>query len=380
MKFRWTVRALMLVMLIGGFATTACKKDKTSKIEPAARGQRGESCQARNDCASGLACIDGTCTQDEFPIAVDARHCDRIECETDEDCCGDLPLEAPQECADYDTFCSSSIPGCFSTSCDTDDDCDGGVCSGTLYCSNTGSSCDVDADCTDICSGYYCIYSGEYCTDDTDCSLGVCTGSTYCDCSNPDYDPSADVCTDPACQGNLCPYRCDEDQQCGVDDSCESDDECSSLTPFCVGGDCVECEEDADCDEDEGEECIAGFCDAPCTYDEECELMEACEDGECVYRGCESDRECVLYYARNVVTVEDARLYECLPSAEDPTKKECKVACENDGGCQDFEACDGGYCKFVGCTTDDECRWYFDLENEGDSSAYPWITRAVCRE
>jgi hypothetical protein len=379
MRVHWMVRALALLALVGGFATTACSKDKTSKIEPEARGQRGESCQARNDCASGLACLNGTCTQDEFPISVDARHCDRIDCETDQDCCGDVPTEAPGQCADYSLICEQyTLSACSTSYCETDTDCGGGSCSLGLYCSNTSADCVSDADCTDICSGGYCLYSGGACSVDTDCALGVCSGTPYCDCTNPAYDPTAAICSDPACDTDVCIYRCDEDQRCSVDTSCESDGDCSSLSPRCVEGACVECADDADCDEEDGERCLSGSCEAPCVYNEECDLMEACDGGECVPRGCESDRECVLFYARFGDGAEDARLYKCLPSDDDPSLKECKVPCESDGGCQEFEACDGGYCKFVGCTTADECRWWLNLANEGDGTE--WTSRAVCRE
>ena len=149
-----------------------------------------------------------------------------------------------------------------------------------------------------------------------------------------------------------------------------------TTTPFCEGRDCAECVEDGDCDEDAGEACIEGACDTPCTFNEECGLMEACDDGDCVPRGCLSDRECVLYYS-NFDGGEDARLYECLPSEEDTAKRTCKVACQNDASGAEFEACEGGYCGFIGCTNDDEWLWFLELSNEPER---PWIRHAVRRE
>jgi hypothetical protein len=129
-----------------------------------------------------------------------------------------------------------------------------------------------------------------------------------------------------------------------------------------------------------GEQCQEdGLCRKPCTKNEECDLLEECVAGDCERRGCRSDRECILLEA-SLPTGDDARLSKCLPSDEDPTIMQCKVPCENDGVCGEFEVCEGGFCKFVGCDTDEECRSYLGIDNEITSLTKPWISTAVCRE
>ncbi len=54
---------------------------------------------------------------------------------------------------------------------------------------------------------------------------------------------------------------------------------------------------------------------------------------------------------------------------------------ENDGGCGEFESCQGGYCKFIGRVGDEECRWFFDHQNtDEDTWTCPGIPWDVCRK
>jgi hypothetical protein len=100
-----------------------------------------------------------------------------------------------------------------------------------------------------------------------------------------------------------------------------------------------------------------------------------------VATGCSSDRECVLAASSGQVGGgEDARLSKCLPSDLDPAIFTCKIPCENDGSCgSEFQVCDNGYCRFIGCENDEECRSYLGLANL-DTDLYPFIPRAVCRD
>jgi hypothetical protein len=159
---------------------------------------------------------------------------------------------------------------------------------------------------------------------------------------------------------------------------------------ICDGGRCVECVKSTDCDQDNDETCEKGVCHKPCKQNEECPLFYECSKGDCVYHGCNDDRECILAAARNVQTVpgegqaaasnsaDDPRLYKCLPNDADPDHKTCKIPCENDGSCGQFQVCDKGYCKFVGCDSDEQCRNYLGISNQMTSDSKPFISTAKC--
>lgn len=177
------------------------------------------------------------------------------------------------------------------------------------------------------------------------------------------------------------------------DSSCKADADCFGVgLKLCDGDHCVQCIEDADCDTDKSETCVKGACKKGCTKNEECPVFDACQKGECVYVGCQSDRECILAANRGLesgggfpttttTTSDDARLLKCLPSEADPKIGDCKVPCQNDGSCgSQFDVCDKGYCKFVGCETNEECRAYLGIENQTTTAAKPFVATAVCRQ
>src|SRR5262245_66674882 len=128
MKYLWTLG------IVGwGLLSLQCN-DEAQQVEPAAQGQRGEACQARNDCQSGLACILGVCSKNDFELTSSAKHCDRIDCQTDTDCCGTRPSEAPAKCDSRTSICQTPVlPGCVSTVCTSSTTCGGGTCP-TGYC------------------------------------------------------------------------------------------------------------------------------------------------------------------------------------------------------------------------------------------------------
>ncbi|HVZ31642.1 MAG TPA: hypothetical protein VG963_04405, partial [Polyangiaceae bacterium] len=106
------MKAPLWIMLLGCAALMGACKGGADKIEPATQGQRGEACQARNDCESGLACILGVCSQDDFQLTSSAKHCDRVDCEVDADCCGTKLTEAPAKCDNSTSICSTpTLPG-----------------------------------------------------------------------------------------------------------------------------------------------------------------------------------------------------------------------------------------------------------------------------
>lgn len=349
-------------------------------MQPSARGQRGESCQARNDCEGGLACVNSLCVKNEFEISAAAKQCDVINCETTEDCCGGRPTEAPAKCANRAWICATpSLPGCVASICTSDVDCGGDGTCPAGYCTNsTLTACAADTDCANTCDTDTgaCTLTSALCADDTQCVTGTCSLRT-CSCTNPDYNPLDPICTDPDCV-DVCTLTCEE-ERCVVDTSCEEDTDCNILTPHCSSGRCVECTEDANCDEAGGESCVDNVCRKPCTANEECPLFSACESGKCVHRGCTSDRECVLALQGTAVGIDDSRLAKCLPSDMDPDIKACKIPCENDAACGQLNVCEAGYCKFVGCETDEECRSYLGLQNQVTNDAQPYLNKAVCR-
>jgi hypothetical protein len=229
------------------------------------------------------------------------------------------------------------------------------------------------------------------CLSDTDCfyygSVVSCT-SRVCNCANPAYDPLDPICSDPDCD-DICLLRC-ENQLCVQDHSCKGSADCTPLgLAACVSGRCVECTKNSECDTDNEETCEDNVCHKPCTENEECPLFHACEKGDCVYAGCSDDRECILAAARAqvgggdnaaaaVVGGDDPRLYKCLKDDANPEFKTCKVPCENDGSCGQFQVCDGGYCKFVGCDSDEQCRNYLGIANQVTSDSKPFIAKAQC--
>ncbi|HVJ14457.1 MAG TPA: hypothetical protein VM686_03410 [Polyangiaceae bacterium] len=385
MKFKWIGAAFMV--LVGSAAGCSGSDETKTTVEPQTRGQRGETCLARNDCQEGLACISGTCSRNDFDVAVSPMHCDIVECAEDQDCCGTKSLEAPSKCDNRDLTCLTPyIPECVQTTCTTNANCNGGTC-GAGYCSSSLTTCTTAADCADLCVGGFCSLSGYSCTvptQATDCiySAQTCTNRT-CNCANPAYDPADPICTDPDCI-DVCNLRCRE-ERCVQDNSCETNTECLpyGLT-ICEAGRCVECLEDEDCNDALGETCVANRCDTPCKQNEECPLFHICnpDSGECEEHGCTSDRECVLATAGGVVgSGEDARLSKCLPSELNPDISTCKIPCENDGSCgSEFEICDAGYCVFIGCESDEECRSFLGLADREPSDLMPYVPKAVCRE
>ncbi|RYZ06316.1 MAG: hypothetical protein EOO73_16765 [Myxococcales bacterium] len=380
-------------------AAVGCSKDEAQKVQPETRGKRGENCQARNDCEPGLACLNQICSKNEFDVGVAVKQCDRIECADTSDCCGNKLSEPPAKCASREALCLPTLPGCTtSLRCTDDDSCNGGTClPGTCSGGIISGNCTLPADCQDLCTAAgTCSLSGGVCTLDSECTYyqynagATCiTTNRVCNCTNPDYAPASAICTDPECT-DICSLRC-EDERCVADRSCDVDSDCITFgLPLCDDSRCVQCKTDDDCDEEGDETCDAGVCHKPCQHNEECPLFDACDEGtgECVYVGCSTDRECILA-ATGVgdgetpgptLGGEDPRLLKCLPSETKPDTKECKIPCENDGSCGAQSVCDGGYCKFIGCESDEECRAYLRITNQKPTEARPFVPTAVCRE
>jgi hypothetical protein len=401
MALRSLIVAVALVA-VSALGLQGCNKD-AQKVQPETRGQRGETCLARNDCDTGLACINNTCAKNEFNLDVTAKQCIREECTETADCCGDKLTEAPAKCDGRHEICEvPTIAGCSTTAtCTTANaatvcgggTCNPGTCSGSFQ---TGTACETATDCPkNVCitpAGSVtgsCSLSAAFCDAATPCATYTATCSTRrCNCLNPVYNTSDPICTDTDCD-DICLLRC-QDNLCLEDKSCKTDDQCLALGfQVCDGGRCVECTTKADCDEENEETCESGKCRKPCKANEECPLFAACVKGDCVYQGCNDDRECILAASRGLQGVggtsnaqaagaDDPRLYKCLANDADPDHKTCKIPCENDGSCGQFQVCDEGYCKFVGCDSDEQCRNYLGIANQMTSEVKPYVAKAKC--
>lgn len=390
------LKLLLAVLLAFALAMGCKKKDKAQLIAPQQAGERGASCQAKNDCGSNLSCIGGSCQPQNFSVEATGKECFIHECDTIADCCGDKPVDAPTKCRRRDSVCNSTVTGCpLGDYCESSDECGGGTCSG-LYCENTFYSCATTASCeqdeceiTNIGLGGaptgFCTLSSVSCTDNADCTMtNECVGTGSCNCNNPNWDPNDPICTDPDCD-DVCIYTCEEDR-CVEDNSCEDDLDCPTIdAPLCGdSGDCVECLSDSDCDStldetDDEDVCRPeGFCETPCKAATECGAQQDCVEGDCVFVGCKTDRECILGSSFVVDGFGDRRLAVC--DVGDDGIGQCKISCEIDNHCPVTQICQGGVCEHIGCDSDGECKALENLDNLVPTPDQPWNVTGVCQE
>ncbi|MCA9677748.1 MAG: hypothetical protein H6709_13535 [Kofleriaceae bacterium] len=81
----------------------------------------------------------------------------------------------------------------------------------------------------------------------------------------------------------------------------------------------------------------------------------ACDGGRCVWRGCLSTQECVTTYGSSAYTCAAAfgqTLATCWPTCS--TADDCANPQVPIFGADNY-ACDGGKCRWTGCTSTDEC-------------------------
>ena len=196
--------------------------------------------------------------------------------------------------------------------CTLTDTCNGGTCEGL------GSPC----------PGQVCDEPNDRCVD--------CLVDGHCDDQN--------VCTDDACNSNLCDHSpntlpCEDGQFCTSNDTCSNGecvggvDPCPPLLCNEAFNACVVCLVDADCDDDDPcttDVCnLVGDCEyyyntAPCDDGVFCNGTETCSAGVCVSSGdpctpalCDEDGD---------------RCVECFAASD----------CDDDGvGCTDTQCIDG---------------------------------------
>lgn len=233
----------------------------TKHIAPNNAGPFGSSCQATNDCASGLVCVRNTCINQNLPLDPTAKVCQYTDCSTDTDCTG-------------------------------------------------GDTC-VDGVCTFVC------------TSDADCPVGqgceASTGSCFpydcaADADCPSFGSRLRICDlavgDNAAQGT-CRYGCASDLDCTAFEAC------NTTTRLCEN---VGCSSDRECAlyyggsfSDAFMTCntTTGQCEYACTSDADCYALTGgggtqvfCMDGICTDLGCDTDADCRAEYGRNYVCVD----------------------------------------------------------------------------
>lgn len=224
-----------------------------NKVKPAAQGQRGESCEARNDCEPGLACVRNVCTLNDFPITVTAKQCTLVQCSAQADCCTNFT--PPTACPTYQTECNSGI---------------------TTSCSFYNQYCVCQEDCVDS----QCQFINS-CTTVADCfgNFNACVGNRCVECQD-----DTDCFTNETCDNGTCVAQC------------TSNDDCY-LFNTCVNGACQEtgCVSDRQCIGYTGSPlatCVNAECRVPCQNDAECGDLEACQGGTCVFIGCDTNDDC----------------------------------------------------------------------------------------
>jgi hypothetical protein len=208
--------------------------------------------------------------------------------------------------------------------------------------SRRGEVCQVARDCEDglFCapvpngSGGVCV-TGSFKIAKTakSCVLFECAGANDC-CLQGGCDAGA-----VDCEMGKCVFRCTDSSQCA-----------STPDGFqqCSGGKCVQCASDKDCGG--GGACVNGKCQPGCTNDGACGGFDRCVDNRCIPSGCQTDRECVAA-TRNV----DAR---CGTDGKCIVPCETDLECGSPTNFQ-FFACIDKQCTYVGCDSDKDCRLFF---------------------
>jgi hypothetical protein len=208
--------------------------------------------------------------------------------------------------------------------------------------SRRGEVCQVARDCED---GLFCAPvpngSGGVCVTGSfkivktakSCVLLECTGASDC-CTRGECDGGTGI----DCEMGKCVFRCTDDTQCSSN---------PGAPQKCSGGKCVQCTSNGDCG---GGACVNGQCQPGCTNDGACGGFDRCVDNRCIPSGCQTDRECVAA-TRNV----DAR---CGTDGKCIVPCETDLECGSPTNFQ-FFACIDKQCTYVGCDSDKDCRLFF---------------------
>lgn len=263
-----------LVAVAAGGLLFGCASSENSGTTATRLSRKGEACQYANDCATGLSCLPrpnaagGVCVTGEFNVQKTAKECALIQCDAPADCC---PPQ-PSNCAQLDAQCKA------------------GGTSAEYYCDQYTAQCVCDVK-SYTCEAGACRYERS-CTMNSQCTSGLCSGGRCAECTD-----NSDCYGGANCVDNQCVNAC------SLDSDCPSFHRCDGGT--CVPGTCATDREcvaatgnvEATCNAEEGR------CVVPCQTDLECGSSQdykfySCIQNECVYTGCESDKECQFYFGK----------------------------------------------------------------------------------
>jgi hypothetical protein len=399
----------------GGFCQAPCASDGQCGVDEIcdqALGVCREGCRLDGDCVGegpGLVCDQRALLCLGRPCRLDAQCGDNQYCAEGGRCeegCREGGCPGGQFCALETRSC---VRGCLQnrdclvgTYCDVEAracrvGCRGDLeCGGGLRCQEVeingaparrclAPACAVDGDCA----------ANQYCGEDITFARRVCLGGCR---RSPDNCPPQQRCSED--------LRICEASSCAGDGDCGQGEICQVLNggPVCVpgcredgqcapGGGCEEdlqrcgCEEDAQCFE--GEVCVAGLCEEPCTTagcpegfacesvsgqcspscasDEDCDpantgLRCDVEAEICVLTVCASDEDCLAANycelgLEQPVCAPGCRVGGC-PEGQfcQPQQRQCLEGCALDEQCPEGTFCgpDDGQCR-AGCRGDEEC-------------------------
>jgi hypothetical protein len=278
-RVKTAARAVVIAFVLCGtvglaaLSESGCR-DEVQPVGPR-RSQRNEACQITADCAEGLSCAPlpggalSVCVTGAFRVRPTSKECVLLECVVANDCC-DPSL--------------------------------------TVFCLQQQQACAVDAG---DASQQSCITFQKQC--------GCATGQT--------------VCEEGKCRSN-----------------CRGDEDCVSTGAgqVCIAGRCARCATNTQCPG--GQQCNNGKCESFCGHDGQCAGFDRCVEGRCLASGCQTDRECIAS-TRNV----DARCGtdgKCIIPCE--TDLEC-----GDPASYSFFSCIQKQCTYVGCESDKDCRLFY---------------------
>lgn len=315
-KRAWVASGIILASVLVALSNNGCGDDDDDDDMSTHTGRKGEACQTTRDCAPGLACLPrvsgvsgssgsstvlsggGTCVVGVFNVQQTNKECARTECDTVQDCCDRNKA-------------------------------------------GTQSICDQ--------------YKAAGCEDPNPTSPSLC--ESY-----------RDICTcDPnkiGCENGQCTTKCVDDGNCRNSGP-------NGGAGKCLGGKCGQCSADPDCKPlGDDQTCVNGKCQAPCKGDGDCDGFDRCVSGKCIDGGCQSTRECIAA-TRNVEATCGTDGKCIIPCQTD-------LECGNPTG-YSFFSCIQNQCVYVGCETDKDCRLYFEGTGSTSGSLNS-TTHYVCRD
>ena len=274
-------------------------------------------CDDGNECTEIGECVGGQCVAGAVLECDDQDICTTDGCNPLQGCTHSLneaPCDDADLCTTGDHCHLGECIGGMEIPCDDGNDCTADSCDADGGCQfvPTDGNCDDGSKCTfgDHCVGGNCVVTGfENCDDSNPCTDDACDDALGCvndanadSCSDGTVCTVGDLCVDKECVPGI-PMICNDSNLC-TDDTCDvllacvftnnampcnDEDLC---TPFdnCSGGQCVgsgevNCDDENPCTDDS---CApeSGCVNAPnslgCTDDDECTVIDVCEDSVCV--------------------------------------------------------------------------------------------------